>query len=317
MELSDKWFAIVNPAAGNGRGLADWPFISKLLRDNGIIPDYAFTEHRYHATELAVTAVTQGYRKIIAIGGDGTLHETVNGIFIQKEAPATDITIGVIGTGSSNEWIRMYGMPGKYPEAVRAIAEGYSIRQDVGKVSFHKANYRQSRYMVNTAGVGLDAFVVKKCARLQREKRRSKYHYKCTVFNAILRYRSTGMKMWVDDVMVINNFVYSATVGIGRYSGYGMQHVPRAIADDGLFDVTVIRRISKLRVIRRIRSLYNGHIYDLEQASHHRGRIIRIESAPEIRLEVDGEPLGNTPVEFEIMDRAINLIVTGKYLLNK
>ena len=77
MENADKWFAIVNPVAGSGRGLADWPQISKLLRDNHIVPEYAFTERKYHAIELAVEAVNNGFRKLIVVGGDGTIHEAV------------------------------------------------------------------------------------------------------------------------------------------------------------------------------------------------------------------------------------------------
>lgn len=68
MENADKWFAIVNPVAGSGRGLADWPQISKLLRDNHIVPEYAFTERKYHAIELAVEAVNNGFRKLIVVG---------------------------------------------------------------------------------------------------------------------------------------------------------------------------------------------------------------------------------------------------------
>ena len=73
METFDKWFAIVNPVAGSGKGLSDWPLISKLLRDHHIVPEYAFTERKYHAIELAVEAVNNGFRKIMVVGGDGTI----------------------------------------------------------------------------------------------------------------------------------------------------------------------------------------------------------------------------------------------------
>ena len=70
MEIADKWFAIVNPVAGSGRGLTDWPLISRLLRERHIVPEYVFTERKYHAIELAVEAVNNGFRKIIVVGGD-------------------------------------------------------------------------------------------------------------------------------------------------------------------------------------------------------------------------------------------------------
>lgn len=93
MEIADKWFAIVNPVAGSGRGLTDWPLISRLLRERHIVPEYVFTERKYHAIELAVEAVNNGFRKIIVVGGDGTIHEVVNGLFIQKTVPTTDVLL--------------------------------------------------------------------------------------------------------------------------------------------------------------------------------------------------------------------------------
>ncbi|MFR3487890.1 MAG: acylglycerol kinase family protein [Alistipes ihumii] len=110
MEIADKWFAIVNPVAGSGRGLTDWPLISRLLRERHIVPEYVFTERKYHAIELAVEAVNNGFRKIIVVGGDGTIHEVVNGLFIQKTVPTTDV-LSVIAVGTGNDWIRMFGIP--------------------------------------------------------------------------------------------------------------------------------------------------------------------------------------------------------------
>ena len=80
---ANKWFVIVNPVAGGGRGLDHFPQISRYLREAHILCEPVFTEHKFHATELTVTAVREGYRRIIVVGGDGTLHEVVNGLFIQ------------------------------------------------------------------------------------------------------------------------------------------------------------------------------------------------------------------------------------------
>ena len=94
--ITDHWFAIVNPIAGAGHGLTDYPQIAKLLRDNDIYHDAVFTEHKFHATELTVEAIDKGYRKIIVIGGDGTLNEVVNGLFIQQICQPKDIQLAVI-----------------------------------------------------------------------------------------------------------------------------------------------------------------------------------------------------------------------------
>ena len=96
VEGGAKWFVVINPIAGSGKGLDDYPLISKLLRDNNIRCEAVFTEHKHHATELTVSAISEGYRHIIVVGGDGTLYEVVNGIYIQKCVPPEEITIAVI-----------------------------------------------------------------------------------------------------------------------------------------------------------------------------------------------------------------------------
>lgn len=163
-----KWFVIVNPVAGSGRGLDHFPQISKLLRDEHILCRPVFTEHKFHATELTVWAVKQGYRHIIAVGGDGTLHEVVNGLFIQQEADPREVLLGVVAVGTGNDWMRMFGVPRRYQDAVRAIKEQYSFLQDVGVISYEESHYRQSRYMANVAGAGFDAAVNRRFTHLQR-----------------------------------------------------------------------------------------------------------------------------------------------------
>lgn len=314
MSQSERWFAIVNPVAGSGCGLRDWPQISKMLRDQGIVPEYAFTERKYHATELAVEAVNKGFRRILVVGGDGTIHEVVNGLFIQKEVPTQDVLLSVIAVGTGNDWIRMFGIPRKYSEAIRAIVQGHSFLQDVGHISYQESSYRQSRYMANVAGVGFDAYVNRKYNHLKELGKRGKMLYLWSTLRAVLHYRSTGVKVYVDDELVVNNLVYSATIGIGKYNGGGMLQTPDAVADDGLFDVTVIRRMNPFQVILNFKVLFNGQIYRLRSTSLNRGRKIRIESSPEIAVEVDGEAMGYSPFEFEMIDKAIRVVVSKRFL---
>lgn len=304
-----KWFVVINPTAGRGRGLEDWPYISKLLRQNDIAHEYAFTERKYHATQLVVEAVGAGFRRIIIAGGDGTIHEVVNGLFIQKEVDPKDVLLAVIAVGTGNDWVRMFGVPKKYPEAIEAIVRGNSFLQDVGLITYHESNFRQSRYFVNGAGIGFDAFTIKLYHQMLGRYRYAKWLYLRSIAKALMRFRASGVKVWVDGERVVSDLVFSASIGIGKYSGGGLMQAPGAVADDGLFDVTVIRRMGVLRVLWSFKALYNGKIYDLPRVSNHRGRTVRFESSPEVWLEADGELLGNTPVEFSVIDRAVRIIV--------
>jgi len=311
---SERWFAIVNPVAGGGKGLTDWPLISKLLRDHKIAFDFVFSEKKYHAIELAVEAVSSGYRRIIVVGGDGTIHEAVNGVMIQQQVPSTEVLLAVIAVGTGNDWIRMFGIPRRYTDSIRAIAEGHSFLQDIARVAYSKSNFPQTRYMANVAGLGFDASVNRYYNRLKDAGKRGKWLYIWGMFRVILGYKSTRMKVVIDDQEVIDAPVFSSTIGIGKYNGGGMMQMPQAVADDGLLDVTLIRKMSKLRVLFNAMNLYNGRIYRIPKVSHHRGRHIRVESFPESAIEVDGEALGYSPFEFEITDRAVRVVVSEKFL---
>lgn len=304
---------IVNPVAGNGRGLDHFPLISKLLRDEHILCEPVFTEHKFHATELTVTAVKAGYRHIIVVGGDGTLHEVVNGLFIQQEVEPTDVLLAVVAVGTGNDWVRTFGIPNRYQDAIQAIKESCSFLQDVGVISYEESHYRQSRYMANVAGAGFDAAVNRRFTHLQKKGRKGRWLYAWSMLQAFFSYKSTGMKVWVDDRLVYNNLLLSVAIGICKYNGGGMQQLPDAVADDGMFDMSLIRPVHFWHVLFRSRYLFNGGIYRIRHVLQERGSRIRIESSPEVSVEVDGELLGESPLEFSILHKAIRIVVSKHF----
>ena len=308
-----KWFAIVNPVAGGGRGLDDFPQISKLLRDNDIRCEPVFTEYKCHATELTVGAVEAGYRHIIVIGGDGTLHEVVNGLFIQQCVRPDEISLAVIAVGTGNDWIRMFGIPANFGEAIRAIREECTFLQDVGCVTYEEAHFSQTRYMANVAGIGLDASVIDRYNHWRNKGRRGPLLYVLCLLRSFMRYRSTGVKVWVDDKLIYDNLLMSAAFGVCQYNGGGIRQLPKAVADDGLLDVTLIRPLYWWQVVFRMRKLFNGNIYSIGHVRHAQGREVRIESIPPVKLEVDGEMLGGSPVSFSVLHRAVRVVVSRSF----
>jgi YegS/Rv2252/BmrU family lipid kinase len=309
-----KWFVVVNPASGSGRGLTDYPMISKLLRDNNIHHEAVFTEHKHHATALTVQAIDSGYRNIIVVGGDGTLHEGVNGLFIQKCVKPSEVIIAVISTGTGNDWIRMFGIPTRYSEAIRAIREGYTFLQDVAEVDYVEAKYQQTRYMANVAGLGFDAAVIKRTLSSKAKGVLGRGGYLWCLVRAFFSHKATGAKIWIDDKLVFNSLLFSIAIGVGKYNGGGIQQLPAAIADDELLDVTIIRPVHWWHVVFRLRRLFNGTIYSIGHVMHAQGKKIRIESSPETPLEIDGELYGGTPVELRVKHREVRVIVNKSFL---
>ena len=313
-DLTDRWFVIVNPVAGSGRGLIDFPQISRLLRNDDIRHDAVFTEHKHHATELAVTAANQGYRRIIVIGGDGTLNEVVNGLFIQKAVEPREILLAVIAVGTGNDWVRTFGIPQHYSEAIRAIREERSFLQDVGTVTYTESHYTQTRYMANVAGLGFDAHVISTFNHLKIKGYKGGWMYLYSILKSYFRYKSSGARIWVDDEVVFNDLMFSLAIGICKYNGGGVQQLPNALADDGLLDLTIIRPVHWWHIVFRLKKLFNGDIYQIGHVIHAQGRKVKIEAAPLIQLEADGELMGGTPVEVNIRQRAIRVVVTREFL---
>lgn len=310
----EKWFVIVNPISGGGKGLTSFPQISKLLRDNGIACEPVFTEHKCHATELTVDAVNRGYRRIIVVGGDGTLHEVVNGLFIQQKVRPDEVSLAIIAVGTGNDWIRMFGITKRFTEAIKAIKDGCTFLQDVGEVTYEESQYNQKRYMANVAGVGFDARVIKEFNHQRTKGRKGALLYAVCLLKTFFRYKSTGVKVWVDNKLIYKGLLMSLAIGICQYNGGGMRQLPKAVANDGLFDVTLIRPLHWWHVVFRFRKLYNGDIYSIGHIQHAQGQEIRIESIPESLLEVDGELLGGTPTTFSMRHRTVRVVVSKAFL---
>lgn len=303
------WMVIVNPKAGSGRGLKDWPIISNQMYNSGLVFTCLFTEHKYHAIELTVKAINDGYRNIVAVGGDGTIHEVVNGIFIQKAVPTTEISLAVIPAGTGNDWIRMFCISKTYSEAVRSMVEKRTVLQDVGKVQFYETRVRHTRYMANVAGLGYDAVVNLKYNHLKDEGKYGRSLYLRSAFNTFIGFRSQYFSIFTDGKPFYEGMVFSGAVGIGKYNGGGMIQTPNASFDDGLLDLTIIKKMSKFRVIRNFKLLYSGNIYTMPRVLFTQAKKIEIRTIPDTRIEIDGEAVGTSPVTFELVPRSIRVVV--------
>jgi len=305
----DKWLIIVNPNAGVKKGVRDWPLISRLLNSAGISHLCVLTEHRNHANQLAGEFILEGYRNIAVVGGDGTMNEVVNGIFLQKHVAPAEITLGMIPVGTGNDWCRTFGIPFDYREAIGILKKGKTFLQDVGQISYFRNQDPVQRYFINIAGMGYDALVAKKTNISKEQGRGGPLTYLFFVFSSLFQYKFIEAVIDVDDQQVFKGEMFSMNVGICKYNGGGMMQVPAAVPDDGLFDVTLIKKTSKWMVVRYANKLYDGTLIDLSFISTFRGKSIRIRSVGKIYLEADGESLGHSPFVYEILPRSLKVVV--------
>jgi len=308
-----EWLVIVNPNAGNGKGKKDWVKISNLLKSKALPFAVKFTEKKGHAIHFTIEGIASGYRKIITVGGDGTLNEVVNGVFLSKVCSSTDISMALIPVGTGNDWGRMFGIPLDYEKAIDIIRENKLMLHDIGLVSFYEGSEKKERYFINIAGLGFESVVVKRTNYQKDKGHGGKLIYFYNLLMSLISYKNTkaeiiidGEKIWAD--------VFSLNVGNGRYCGGGMRQTPRALPNDGLLDVTIINGMGKFEIIRNLKILYDGTILQHPKIDGYKCKNIKVSSESVMLAEADGESLGQTPAEFSIIPESINIFYGTKII---
>lgn len=310
-----RWMVIVNPIAGAGISSEVWPHISAKLKAANIAFDCQFTSHKFHAVNLTIDSIKKEYRNFIVVGGDGTIHEVINGFFYQKEVATEELTLAIIPIGNGNDFIRMYDIPTDYEKAIRVIKEGRAILTDVARVSFMDLGVQRTTYMANSSGLGLDAKVIRKYESLMEfSGHRKNITYANVLFRTFLLYRACQCHITVDGKDFFKGALLTGNISLGRYIGGGMMAIPSAIPDDGLLEVMTIESMSKVKIATRIIDFIKGTLYHIKGVQHTRGRHIEVHcnTTNFSRLEVDGEPLGTPPFIFDILPESLCLIV-GPY----
>jgi len=302
-----NWIAIVNVAAGGGKTKKDWPSIAKILQKEDIRYEPYFTDRRLHASIIARNKINEGYSRIIVVGGDGTMNEVINGVFAQKRIQTTEVMLGMISVGTGNDWARTFKIPADYEGAVRTIKEQKTFIQDAGLVHYQKNGKEWKRYFINIAGLGFGARVVERSNRMKEQGRNGAMLYFYNIFYSLIRYRSKMAVIEIDGISY-NRKIFSLNVGIGKYNGGGMIQVPHAIADDGLYSITLIRKMGKLNVIANMKKLYNGNIAKHSKVETYMARTVQISDSSLLKVETDGESLGHGPVSFQIIPRSVTVI---------
>jgi len=308
-----EWFVIVNPNAGNGKGKKDWNRIAGHFASQEIPVVSKFTERKGQAIEFTRTAIEEGFRKIISLGGDGTLNEVVNGVFTQSSSPTREITVGMIPVGTGNDWGRMFGIPLVYEAAVKVIKENKTLIHDIGLISYFTGEEQHKRYFINIAGLGFEAMVVKKTNKEKDKGRSNNAIYFYNLLSSLISYHNTPVEFEIDGKKN-SATIFSINVGNGRYCGGGMRQTPEALPDDGLFDVTVIKEMGRIEIIKSLKLLYDGTILSHPKVDGYRCTSLKVSSESTLFAEADGESLGHTPLEFSIIPAGLNVVYASKII---
>jgi diacylglycerol kinase family enzyme len=181
------------------------------------------------------------------------------------------------------------------------------MSHDIGMVSYYEGTEKKFRYFINIAGVGFESVVVKR-SNIQKDNGRSgKTIYLYNLLISLFSYKNTKAEIVIDGVKLSTD-VFSINVGNGRYCGGGMRQTPDAFPNDGLLDVTVIKGVGKIEIIRNLKMLYDGTILNHPKVAGYRCKNIIVSSESLMYTQADGETLGHTPSEFSIKPDSIKVI---------
>lgn len=304
---------IVNPAAGAGYGKKVWPKIKDELIFQKIQFEYCIAEYEKHIVKIVGERITSGYKKFVGVGGDGTLNEIVNGIFQKTGANETGgFVIGVIPVGTGNDWIKTHGIRKNLKEAINYIKKDRSKHHDIGQIIYQKDNEMLNTYYLNIAGIGFNAMVVKNTKTVSNLLFKGRYNYIVALIISLLKFKSSNLSVNIDQ-KIIDNCYFTINVGVCKYNGGGMKTVPHASFNDGKLSLTLVEKISKLKVISNFFNLFNGSFIRNKEVTTISTDQVTISARTPFGVEMDGELLGETKlITFKNMSKAIRVVSTGK-----
>jgi len=302
--MLNSFFIVVNPSSGNTNFKKSWKTITHFLKLKNINFSYSFTEYRKHEVILVDKAIKQGYRNIISVGGDGTLHHVVNGIMKQRYIKTSKIKLGVIPLGTGNDWIKTYNIPNSIKKSIDIIVKNNTILQDIGCI---KLSNGKKEYFNNLAGTGYDGYVVK---NLNNLKKIGSLAFIVSGLYSLFSYKKTKYSISFNN-KTINEKCLMILFGICKYSGGGLRVTKDPNPKDGLLDITIVKNISFLDLLFNVPKLYNGKIVHHKKVSNFKTKkiIVKNTSNSNSFIEADGEIIGINSFNISILPNAIQFII--------
>jgi diacylglycerol kinase (ATP) len=284
-------FVILNPAARGERAQRRRARVEELAGSSSVV--YA-TSRTGEAESCARRAVKEGFPKIVAAGGDGTVHEVVNGI------AGSETTLGVLPLGTMNVFATEIGLPTYDLDHCWRVIQGENTR----KVDLPLANHR---FFVQLGGVGLDAQVVKETSDAFR---RNFGPVSYLIAAAQIAARKPP-RLSIESENALTREGSFVLIGNGRLYGGPFPFFKHAVVDDGLLDVVVFKRLGYLEIIKYLQDVIFSSEIRTPEVEYFQTRYLRVDSDEEVPVELDGELVGNCPVDFKLQDRALKVLVPG------
>lgn len=283
---------LVNPVAGRGQGRRVWRKVERAIRPVLGAPEVCFTDAPGSAARLANELQQQGYGRLVIVGGDGTLHEVVNGLDPSR------VVIGMIPGGTGNDFSRCLGIPREPLAAVEVLARGEERRVDLGLVN--------GQVFTNVAGIGFDARVADEVNRHFR-RLSGTAAYLAAVFKVLWSYRNVPVSVSLDG-QAWQGKVFLLAVGNAQYYGGGMRIVPSAILDDGYFHVCLAGDVGRRDVLLTLPRVFSGRHVEHPLVEERKALRVVVDASVPLAVHADGEIVSSTPAEFTVLPAALRVL---------
>jgi len=285
---------VVNPTAGDGLARRVWQRLQQTLVQKDVPHKVIVSPRAGAISELVRDMVTDDMpERVVAVGGDGTASEAVNGFL------PGDIAFGIIPAGSGNDFARLHRLPTDPDKALDVCLNGQLKKVDIATINDH--------YLLNVGGVGFDAEVAAETNRIGK-KLGSTLPYVISLFRTLFTYRNARIRVEVDGEEIQATSLLVA-VGNGQYYGGGMHILPPADTEDGLMDICIGGDLTKVETVKLLPRIFAGTHLSHPKVTMRRGRRVTISSDRPLHFHADGEPLGTTPVTFEVQPAKLSLLV--------
>ena len=299
--MSAAPLVIVNPVAGLGRGAAVGARLAEVLGGRGAA-EMRWTDGPGHAEELARNAADTGRERVVAVGGDGTLQEVVNGVLSAGLVGPGPI-LGILPSGRGNDLARSLGLPRSQAHAWRIASTGDAHAVDALRAS---GGDGRARWFVSAGGAGFDAQVARVMAG-RTGWAGGRLGYLLTTLGELRRFENREVRITIDGSPTITRRALFVAIANGEYYGGGMRIAPGAIVADGEMDVCIVGDISRPEVIRWLPRLYRGTHLAHPKVELLRGRILRLEADEPTPVHLDGEPFGDLPLTINVEAGALRV----------
>lgn len=299
---------IVNPNSANGKTGRIWPALSQELRSAGLDFKVHITSRPLEATEVVQAALQHGYTTVIAVGGDGTLNEVLNGFFQDDRPINPGARLGVISCGTGSDFVRSAGIPRSPLKACRRLLQGHTRLIDTGKVVFTgHSGHQEVRYFINVAGMGVDGEIVYRVNHTSKALGGFLSFLWGTV-NGLIQYRNRRIRLEVDGTIRYQGDATMIAVANGQYFGGGMRVAPNAVLDSGQFEIVVVDGGSKMELLANLPRIYRGTHLKHPSVTTMKGHHVRAFSPEKVLLDIDGEQPGCLDAEITILPASLHLI---------